>query len=381
MHRFLPGFLAFSALALIAAVPASRVPEPNAIFTYAIHASEHRIQATLFDRLNRRTIDTLDATTTLPVFSGGSTESNDLLQFSPATGNIYLLIRNISGYDGSVIDPSLPYDSAIVQTNFDFDDPTVVFSCNECDVEQWIVHPTHPKLYVSLTNHRSKGTSEFHRAKLVEVTLAPKRRTRVIGRIPSYSALHITPNGTTLHTFKVSQDSRPPYGAVVTVNLRSRKRSQTIVNLPMRNIFDLPLSPSSFNVSPDALEIAYHMSIVDLRTKKTETLIDETELELDNYVIGWSRDSSQLLFQLMHSATPNNRTEVPLLYNRTSDQQWELSLQDAHLLDWSPAQTAILFNKYDDIGFYDLEKHEWVFVAQGENGSWVTLPTKKVPKR
>lgn len=368
-------------LPLTAAIPASRIKEPNAAFVYAIDAREGRIQAVLFDRQKRIALDHLDAVTDLPLIAGGSTESNDIVQFSPATGKIYVLVRNISGYDGSTIDSSLSYDSAIVQTDFNFDDPTVIFSCNDCDIDQWIAHPTNPTLYVSLADHRSTGTTEFQRAKIVEVTLAPKRRTRVIGRIPSYSALHITPNGASLYTFKEASGSRPPYGAVVTVDLRSRKRTQTIVNLPTHNVFGLPVSASSYNVSPDALELAYHMSVVDVRTGKTETLVGDTELDLDNHFIGWSRDSSRLLFQLSRDNAAYDREEVPLLYDRTLGKQWELPLQDAHLLDWAPAQTAILFGTRQDVGFYDLEKREWVFIAEGENGSWITMPTKRVPKR
>lgn len=384
MRRFSPVLtIALAILPLTAAVPASRVKEPNAVFVYRIGPEEGRVQAVLFDRQKRQALDVLDAETDLPLYAGGGIESNDIMQFSPATGKIYVAVRNVDEYGGAKrIDPTLPYDSAIIETDFEFRTPNVVFSCERwCSVDQWLVHPTSAKLYVSLADPYVENPHAFKNAKLVEVTLAPSRRTRVLGRVPSHAALHVSPDGRTLFTFKESPGSRPPYGAVVAVDLRTRKRSQALVHYPLRNVFDLPTGASSYDLSPDAREFAYHMNVVDVGTGETETLIGETELDLDNYFIGWSRDSSRLLFQLTRDSAAYDREEVPLYYDRNTDETWELPLQDVHLLDWSPAQTAILFGKRRDVGFYDLEKREWVFVAEGENGSWVTMPTKRVPKR
>ncbi len=382
MRRFAPLLAIAFVLPLCAAVPASRVKEPNAVFVYGMDGVNGRVRATLYDRERRKAIDHLDAETDLPVYGGGSTESNDAMQFSPATGKIYIRINNVDGYGlTDRIESSLPYDGAIVETDFAFRTVRTVFSCDDCDLDQWIVHPTDPKLYVSIADAYKKSADEFKNAKLAEITLTPKQRTRVIARIPSYSGLHITPDGKKLLTFKQSANSRDPYGALVSVGLRTKSRKQTVVNFPLFNVFSLPISPKSNDVSPDGLEVAYPMSVIDVQTRETDTLIDETELDLDNYFIGWSRDSRKLLFQLKEPGDVDERTEVPLLYDRATDKTWELPLQDAHLLDWAPAQTAILFGKRQDVGFYDLEKREWVFVAQGENGSWVTMPTKRVPKR
>lgn len=368
-----------AAVPLLAATPASRVKEPNAVFVYNV-SGEGRIEATLFDRTKRKAIDHLDAFTGLPLEAGGSIDSNDAVQFSSATRKVYALVLNESAYDGSTIDPDAPYKTAIIETGFTYKQPTVVFSCDECYTTQWIVHPSLQKLYVSLPDPLKNG-DEFRSAKLVEVTLSPTVRTRVIGRIPSNSSLRITPDGSTLYVFGRATHSNQPYGALVSINLSNRKRTQTVVNFPSYNAFDLPVSPMTADVSPDTLEIAYHMATIDVRTGKTTELLDGDGFDLDNYFIGWSRSSARILFQLMEPGGIDDRIEKPLVYDRSSKEQWILPIDDAHMLDWSPAETAILFGKRNDIGFYDLSSREWVFVAEGQDGSWVTLPTKRVPKR
>jgi len=368
-----------AAVPLLAATPASRVKEPNAVFVYAI-SGEGRIEATLFDRTKRKVIDRLDALTDLPLEAGGSIDSNDAVQFSSATRKVYALVLNESAYDGSTIDTDAPYRTAIIETGFAYKQPTVVFSCDECYTTQWIVHPSLPKLYVSLPDPPENG-DEFRSAKLVEVTLSPSVRTRVIGRIPSNSALRVTPDGSTLYVFGRATHSNLPYGALVRIDLSNRKRTQTVVNFPSYNVFDLPISPMTADVSPDTLEMAYHMATVDVRTGGVTNLLDGEGFDLGNYFIGWSRKSDRLLFQLMEPGGIDDRVEKPLVYDRSSKEQWILPIDDAHMLDWSPAETAILFGKRNDIGFYDLATREWVFVAEGQDGSWVTLPTKRVPKR
>jgi hypothetical protein len=380
MRRFVPALALALALPLAAAVPASRVKEPNAVFVYGMPETG-RIQATLFDRAKRKALDHLDARTDLP-FADGDADSNDAVQFSPATGKIYALVDNVRARDGGRVDPDLPYDVAIVETGFDFTEPDVVFSCDGCRTGQWIVHPTKPVLYVSLPDPYGDGGDEFLNAKLVEVTLAPRLRTRVITRIPPDAALRITPDGRKLFAFGLAEHSRAPYGALVTVDLANRRRVQSVVNFPARNAFDLPAAPATADAAPDALEMAYHLGIVDVRTGDRDVLYPESDYALDDPSIGWSRDASRLLFQLMRKdPDPGEGTEVPLLYDRNGGKEWILPLQDAEFLDWAPAQTAILFRKHGDVGFYDLSAREWVFVARGTDGAWATLPTKRVPKR
>ncbi len=367
---------------LLAAGATATAPEPNAVFVYEI-SEINRIRATLFDRVQQRALDHLDTVTTFPLYGGRGIESNDQIQFSAATRRIYAAFSNVEEYNGPTrSNPDLPFDGAIMESDFDWTSPTPVFTCDQfCSIDQWIVHPTKPVLYVSLADAYQPDADEFRNAKLIEVTLAPKRRTRVLGRIPANAAIHITPDGKNLFTFRSAANSNS-YGVLTSINLTSRKRTETTVNVPSRNTFGLSTSPQSSNVSPDALKMAYHMGVVDVRTGKTEHIdTDITSYDLDNTFIGWSRDSRKILFQLMEAGGVDDRIEVPLLYDRTSKREWVLDLQDAHFLDWSPAQTAILFAKRGDIGFYDLEAREWVFVAKGMDGSWVTLPTKKVPKR
>jgi hypothetical protein len=378
MRRFLTILALGATLPLAAAMPASRVKEPNAVFVYAIENG--RVTATLFDRLREKTVDVLDAKTDLPLAAGASLGGNDVMQFSPATGKIYAVVSNTNMEAGTRADPSLPYDFAILETNFDFEKPTVVFSC-DCWTEQWLVHPTKPVLYVSIPDEFGDGADQFKNAKLVEVTLSPKLRTRVLGRIPPQAALRVTPDGKKVFAFAQAINSREPYGALVTVDPATRKRAQTIVNFPAHNVFDFPTSPASADVSPDALEMAYHMGTIDLLSKKSTPIAKTSPYALDNWLIGWSRNSDRLLFQLMKKdGDPNERVEVPFLYDRTAKKEWILPLQDANFLDWAPAQTAILFNKHGDIGYFDLVKKAWVFVDEGVDGSWVTMPTKRVPR-
>lgn len=381
MRRFLTLLALGATLPLAAAVPASRVKEPNAVFVYGMPESG-RLQATLFDRTKQKAIDHIDAYVDLPIAAGVSMGANDAVQFSPATSKVYALVNNVSGYDGTTVDEKLDYDVAIVEASFDFKKPVTVFSCDDCSTEQWLVHPTKPVLYVSLPDDFADGGDQFKNAKLIEITLSPKLRTRVLGRIPPHAALRVTPDGKKVFAFAQALDSREPYGVLVTIDPSTRRRVQTTVNFPTYNVFDLATSPASADASPDALEMAYHMGTIDLRTKKATVIAKTSTYALDNWFIGWSRNADRMLFQLMEkSDDPNERIEVPMLYDRTSKKEWILPLQDANFLDWSPAQTAILFRKRGDIGYFDLEKKEWVFVDEGMDGAWVTMPTKRVPKR
>ncbi len=380
MRRFLSILALGATLPLMAAVPASRVKEPNAVFVYGMPESG-RLQATLFDRAKQKAIDHIDAYVELPIAAGVSMGANDAVQFSPATSKVYALVKNVSEYDGSTVDKTLDYDFAIIEAGFDFKKPVTVFSCDDCSTEQWLVHPTKPVLYVSLPDDFADGGDQFKNSKLIEVTLSPKLRTRVLGRIPPHAALRVTPDDKKVFAFVQALDSREPYGALVTIDPSTRKRVQTTVNFPTYNVFDLSTSPASADVSPDALEMAYHMGTIDLLTKKATVIAKTTPYALDNWFIGWSRNADRLLFQLMKkSADPNERVEVPMLYDRTSKMEWILPLQDANFLDWAPAQTAILFSKRGDIGYFDLVKKEWIFVDEGMDGAWVTMPTKRVPK-
>lgn len=380
MRRFLTLLTLAATLPLAAAVPASRVKEPNAVFVYGMPESG-RLQATLFDRAKQKAIDHIDAYTDLPIAASVSMGSNDAVQFSPATSKVYALVKNVSEYDGSTVDETLDYDFAIVEAGFDFKKPVEVFSCDGCSTEQWIVHPTKPVLYLSLPDEFGDGADQFKNSKLVEITLSPRLRTRVLGRIPPHAALRVTPDGKKVFAFAQALNSRKPYGALVTIEPSTRRRVQTVVNFPTSNVFDLSTSPTSADASPDALEMAYHMGTVDLLTKKATAIAKTTPYALDNWFIGWSREADRMLFQLMKkSADPDERVEVPLLYDRTAKKEWILPLQDANFLDWSPAQTAILFSKQGDIGYFDLTKKVWVFVDEGMDGAWVTMPTKRVPK-
>jgi hypothetical protein len=380
MRRFLTLLTIASTLPLAAAVPASRVKEPNAVFVYGIESG--RLQATLFDRAKQKAIDHIDAYTDLPIVAGVSMNSNDAVQFSPATSKVYALVKNVSGYDGSTVNDELDYDLAIVEAGFDFKKPVEIFSCDRCSTEQWIVHPTKPVVYVSLPDEFRDGADQFKNSKLVEVTLSPKLRTRVLGRIPPHAPLRVTPDGKKVFAFAQALNSRKPYGALVTIEPSTRRRVQTVVNFPTSNVFDLSTSPTSADASPDALEMAYHMGTIDLLTKKATAIAKTTPYALDNVFIGWSREADRMLFQLMKkSDDPNERVEVPMLYDRNAKKEWILPLQDANFLDWSPAQTAILFSKRGDIGYFDLVKKVWVFVDEGTDGAWVTMPTKRVPKR
>jgi|GEM_PF-4481231 len=378
MRRFIQIIaVATLAIPLTAAVPASRIREPNAVFTYAIDGG--RVTATLFDRLRKKTVDVLDAKTDLPLAAGVSLGGNDAMQLSPATGKIYAIVQNVSGYDGSTIDTKLPYDVAIMETNFDFREPTVVFSCDDCSTEQWLVHPTKPKLYISVPDAYKNGDDEFRAAKLVEVTLSPRLRTRVLTRIPAHAALRITPDGKILFVFGTALHSRDPYGEMVTVNLSTRQRVQKTVNFPRTGSLGDAVSPMSADASPDALEMAYHLGVIDVKSGNDSKLMKGNPHAIDSMFIGWSRDAKRILFQLQDDDTADNN-DVQLIYDRATKREWVLPLQDAHLLDWSPAQTAILYEKHGDVGYYDLEARTWVFVAEASEGSWIILPTKRVPK-
>ncbi len=380
-----------------ATAPALPVKEPNAVFAYSI--SGVKVTATLFDRLNKKPIDHLDVYTHLlnlhtPVQLDDDVSSlgNDAMQFSATTGKIYAIVQNYK-YG---MNEDLPYDIAIVETDFDFTEPRVVFSCNDCWTEQWIVHPSEPVLYVSISDKQKYDVVEagFRNAKLVMVTLDKEQRPRVLTRFPRNAELRITPDGKTLFAYGITRnfslclrcllegyyfqlEEHEPNGALVTVSLADGRRTQTILQLPFTYSFGDNTYPRSTDASPDAREMAYHLGIVDVQTKNDEKIMQKSPYHVNSAFIGWSRDSSQMLFQMREKESDDltEVLEVPIVYDRVTKNEWILPIQDAHLLDWSPAQTAILFWKKGEIGYYDLKKREWIYVAKGREGSWVTIPT------
>lgn len=376
MRRFVPIIaLAGLAIPLLGAAPAAAVKEPNAVFAYDVDAQNRRITATLFDRLRGKALDHLDARVDFALGSVGG--PSDMVQFSAATKKIYLANADVSkGFEGKGMD-EIQYDVRILEAGFDWKDPTAVFTCKRCGNIPWILHPNEPKLYLSLADPLDNG-DESRSAKLVEVTLSPVRRTRVISRVPRHAELRFTPDGTTIYAFGRAAGSRKPYGQLVTVRLKGRKRSSTTVNFPTHNALKLPMTPQTSDVSPDALEIAYHFGVIDVLTGDAEGFLEEETRDLSNATIGWSRESDLLLYQT---------EEAPLYYDRKIGWTWELPVDDAVLIAWAPAQTAILFQKdHGDIGYYDLERRSWTHVFEAGphftgGAAWVTLPTKRVPKR
>lgn len=369
--------LSAAALPLLAAVPASRVKEPNAVFAYDVDAQNRRITAVLFDRLRGEPLDHVDATVDFPLLAAGPSAT---VQFSPATKKIYVAHATVSaGDEGKGLDET-HYDVAIEEGTFGWKDVKTVFSCKRCAAIPWAVHPTEAKLY--LAKEDPYTPDEFRRAKLVEVTLAPSLRVRVIGRVPANAELRFTPDGRTLYVFGKAAHSRKPYGQLVTVRLRDRKRTATTVNFPTDDAYGRIPTPSTADASPDALEMAYHFGTVDaLNGEATDVLTGEVR-DVSNTVIGWSRDARNLLFQLT-----NGNKDIPLLYQRSTKRTWELPVDNAMLLAWAPAQSALLFHKDSGtIGYYDIGAHEWtdVFRAGPDftgGASWATLPTKRVPSR
>lgn len=388
MKRLLPflALIAFVALLIpvLAVVEAARVKEPNAIFAYEIlnEGDEAHVRAVLFDRERRKVIDRLDVETGLPIYGGAGIESNDNMQFSPATGKIYAVVTNFSEHEGyGRTDTSLPYDSAIIETDFAFRKPTPIFSCDNCSIDQWVVHPSDAKLYVSIADAFTEEQDEFSNAKLIEVITGEKPRTRVLTRIPGNSALHVTPDGRTLYTFHGSEKSRFAWGKLISVNLRSnRRKTDRVVNFPF-NSYGKNIRPGSFDVSPNLSSVAYHFGKVNVRTSEAEEF-EAFPYDIHNFIIGWSRDSRKLLFQLTEDIEAVDRDEVPLHYDSATGREWAMPLEDVNLIKWSPAQTAILFQKTGVIGFYDLIEKEWVDVFENtldyaSRASWLTMSTKK----
>lgn len=380
MKRF-ASVLAVAAVAaplLVAAVPASRVKEPNAVFAYDVDARNRRITAVLFDRLQEKALDHLDAKLDFSPLSVGG--PSDMVQFSPATKKIYVAYATVSkGYEGKGMD-EIRYDARIVETDFDWNEPKTVFSCGRCGNIAWAIHPTSPALYLSLEDPYT--VDEFRNAKLVEVTLAPKVRTRVITRVPAGAELRFTPDGRSVYVFKKAESSRKPYGVAVSVRLKDRKRSATTINFPSDDSLGETPFPDTDDLSPDALEVAYHFGTVDVLTGDATAVLPSETRDVANSTIGWSRDAGSLLFQL-----EDGPETVPLLYQRGSKRTWELPVDDAVLLSWAPAQTALLFHKDNgDIGYYDLDARAWTHVFHAGpdytgGAAWATLPTKRVPKR
>lgn len=375
--------LTLLAIPLIAAVPATRLKEPNAVFAFDIDAAHDRFTAVLFDRANKKALEHADISLEYPPYGIGGI--NDAIQFSPATKKIY--VGSLTSTPGSPdVGMGGDHDTRIVEGGFTWKDPVDVFSCSKCQVIGWIVHPTQPKLYVAIKDEFT--VDEFRNAKLAEITLSPKLRTRVIGRIPAASqGIAITPDGGTIYAFGEAEKSDYPYGELVSIRLSDRKRTKTVVNFPREDSFGMSLHANTHAVSPDMREVVYPNSVLDVRTRKTEEVLKADAYEGMNGVIAWSRDSRKLFFPLAQAKDVYGvAAEASIVFDRTTKKTWNLPLLDADILDWSPAQTAILFLRGRNVGFYDLENREWVEVLEGgssyaANGAWVTMPTKKVPKR
>ena len=363
--------LAALALPLLAAVPASRLKEPNAVFAFDVDPAANRFTAVLFDRAKRRALEHADARVDYPPYGIGG---NDAIQFAPATKKIYV---------GSV---ETGTGTRILEGGFDWKDPAEIFSCRGCRVTGWLVHPTRAAVYVAVEDPFSDD--EFRNAKLAEITLAPVRRTRVIGRIPARASLGITPDGSEVYAFGTAEHSDFPYGELVRIRIADRHRVKMVVNFPREDTFGNPVAdPSTENVSPDARELVYPNVVVDVRTDKEDEVLETGPYVAMNGTIGWSRDSRKLLFPVVQQGGQGtDPEEAMIVVDRKTKTNWTLPLLDAGFLDWAPAQTAILFLHGNDVEFYDLEKREWVHVLDGgrdhvAGGSWLTLPTKRVRKR
>ncbi len=361
------------AVPLLAAVPASRVKEPNAVFAFTADTSTNRLQAVIFDRAKRRALDHLDVTLDYPPYGIG--DMNDAVQFSAATKMIY--VGSVEAGSGI---------TRIVEGNFAWKDPVDVFSCEGCTVTGWIVHPTEPRLYVAIEDPHAGG-DEFRDAKIAEITLSPNLRTRVIGRVPTTGGLAFTPDGGRVYVFGEAKKSDPPYGELVSIDIADRHRVKTVVNLPRHDVYTDRLHAYTRNVSPDMREMVYANTVIDLRTKKSAVVLDTGPYVTTNGTIAWSRDAGDVIFPLQQD---KGGEEVPqdgkVFVDRATKETWTLPLPDSTILDWAPAQTAVLFRKAGDIGFYDLKNREWVHVLEGAPGgiadaSWATLKTKRVPKR
>lgn len=361
------------AVPLLAAIPASRVKEPNAVFAFTVDPATNRLQAEIFDRAKHRALDHLDVTLDYPPYGIG--DMNDAVQFSAATRKVY--VGSVEAGSGV---------TRIAEGNFAWKDPVDVFSCIGCRVTGWIVHPTAPKLYVAIEDPHAGG-DEFRNAKLAEITLSPILRTRVIGRVPTTGGLAFTPDGSTIYVFGEANNSDPPYGELVSIDLSDRHRVKTVVNLPRHDVYTDRLHATTRNVSPDMREMVYANTVIDLRTKKSATVLETGPYVTTNGTIAWSRDSGDVIFPLQQDKGDQTVAEDGKVFvDRATKETWTLPLPDSTILDWAPAQTAVLFEKAGDIGFYDLRAREWVHVLEGTpggiaDGSWATLPTKKVPRR
>lgn len=375
--------LAALAIPLLAAVPATRVKEPNAVFAYDVDARTNRLVAVLFDRAKQRDLAVLDRRFEFPPYGIGG--MNDTVQFSAATKKIYVGSVQLTeetkhlGYDGE-------FDTRIVEGAFDWKEPRQVFSCHDCHVTGWIAHPVKPKLYVAIKDEFT--VDEFRNAKLLEITLEPTLRTRVIGRVPAGEGLAITPDGSHVFVFAQAENSNLPYGELVSIRLSDRRRVKTVVNLPREDVFGSRMRADTRSVSPDMREIVYPNSVLDIRAEKASEILKPGPFAEAHAALLWSRDSTQVLFSLRQEhAQGDDPGEAKIILDRDTKQPWTLPVMDVYPLDWAPAQTAILMRKDVDIGFYDLQKREWVHVLEGltmdysADASWVTLPTKRVPKR
>lgn len=371
--------LSVALLPLVGAVPLSRIKEPNAVFAFDVANHGKRVKAVLFDRQRRLPLENLDISLETPASGNGY---NDIVQFSAGSKKVYINTAKVTDETKGREYDVKEYKTVILGGGFSWKDPEEIFSCDACTVGSWIVHPTEPKLYLSLFDKDPNG-DEFRNAKLVEITLAPVRKTKVIARIPATQDLRVSPDGKWVYVFGRAKNSRRAYGELVKVGLTEKKRSKTVVNLPESDYYQNTVLSSTSDVSPDTLEIAYHFGTIDMRTKDEETIKLKQHAELANSTIGWSRSGKKLLFQLQ---SERGRDDKQLTYNRDTKGEWVLPLRDAAFLQWSPSETAILYDRWGDIGFYDLKEREWVHVFDaGPNltggAAWVTLPTKRVPKR
>lgn len=355
--------------------------EPNAIFAYDFDGSDGRISAVLFDRTSRSVLKKLDTVMQYPLMNGSGIESNNNVQYSPATGKIYAVHSNNDMYAGiGRVDPAFPYDWAIVETDFEGSTPKPIFSCDECFLDQWLVDPVSPTIYVTQRVTYTPDTDSLPMVEgmLLSVALDRDNETTTIGPFPS-NKVHLTSDRKTIYT--LTQDYGQDTHTLTTMNIATGVSTTTDVTLPKKTIFDIFSFSSSSDVSPDARFIGYMVGVVDIHANTATPFFDALpQYDVNNFFVGWSGDSSKMLFQLMESGHDVNaeRIEVPMIIDRHTRAQTILPT-DLSFIEWAPSNTAILFNKSpDEIGYYDLRTGEWTPVMKTSayyagGAQWVTL--------
>lgn len=323
--------------------------EPITAFLAA--AGDSSVVAILYDRVEKKiTHEKIINLNGLGLGASGFEQSgcNDSVQYNTATNQILLFISNVSGYGGDSLTDA-PYSEAIWATSFEKDDKPQVIFIPEGNIRSWITHSDKPIIYVLDWVHFTSPKAE--KAEILEINLLSKK-VQKIASVGSnliqgqHFKLVMSKDGNSI--FQAVQMYKPGstfQGAQMYKKDRILLKQIDLVGgeVTIMDVKDVSGHFDTDNLSPDEKSFVFFggwlgesgLRIHYLKEQKTETLPLPEGLNIANFNLLWSGDSSKLMFLVgsmpfIYSISDKNGEKINVLVGRSP-------------LIWSPVINYIFF--------------------------------------